>query len=407
MEIGTGLPSMIPAARPDQITEWARRAEFHGFSLVATLDRLVYDSYEPLVTLAAAAAVTRRVRLATTILIAPFRGSAALLAKQAASIDRLSGGRLVLGLAVGGRPDDFEAAGAGFHDRGRRFDRMLEEMARVWAGERRGFAGAIGPPPQAGRRRPTLLIGGASDRAFDRAARFGDGWVAGGGLSPAYADFVAKTRAAWQRLGRRDNPRMLSIGYYALGQGAREHATHYLREYYGFAGPVADRVAQAALTDPGMVRSTMDRMRDSGCDEVILFPCTADPEQVDLLAKAVAFGNSLQAASADDLDAVAHPVAAQLGVGLVRRVREVAEDRPQPRMRPQRPGDVGAGAARHVDQQAGPVQVVLGGDQRQQPSLPRRGRTRPAPAGSPRGTGSTACRTPSRRRYHPVRPKHG
>src|SRR4051812_28122565 len=167
MDVGIGLPTTIAGVGGAQLVEWARRAEARGFSSLGTIDRIVYGNHEPLIALAAAAAVTERIRLATTILIAPYRASAAVLAKQAATLDRLSGGRLVLGMAVGGREDDYQASGVPFRGRGERFDAMLGDMQRIWAGESFGFAGAIGPEPPRGR--PAVVIGGSADAAFRRA----------------------------------------------------------------------------------------------------------------------------------------------------------------------------------------------------------------------------------------------
>src|SRR5919201_3103060 len=140
MDVGIGLPNAVRGVDRRGIVEWARRAEDAGFSTLGTIDRVVYPNYESLIALAAAAAVTERIELATDILIAPLRRSTALLAKQAATVDHLSGGRLVLGLAVGGREDDFEAVGADFASRGRVFDEQLAEMTSIWAGET-----AVGP----------------------------------------------------------------------------------------------------------------------------------------------------------------------------------------------------------------------------------------------------------------------
>jgi alkanesulfonate monooxygenase SsuD/methylene tetrahydromethanopterin reductase-like flavin-dependent oxidoreductase (luciferase family) len=133
LEIGIGLPNPVPGTNGRTLVEWARRAESVGFSSLATIDRIVYPSYDSLISLAAAA-VTERIGLISNILIAPLRDEV-LLAKEAASVDRLSAGRLTLGLAPGRRRDDFVAVGEGFETRGARLEHQIEVMNRVWRGE--------------------------------------------------------------------------------------------------------------------------------------------------------------------------------------------------------------------------------------------------------------------------------
>jgi len=285
MDVGIGLPSTIRGAEREQVLEWARRAEARGFSSLGTIDRIVYDNYDPLIALAAAAAVTERIRLATTILIAPYRANGPLVAKQAASVDRLSHGRLVLGVAVGGREDDYEASGVDFHTRGRRFDAMLAEWEKVWAGESFGTAGAIGPRPA--RERPALMIGGSADVTYRRAARYGDGWVMGGGTPDQFRGGAEKMRAAWESAGRDGAPRTMALGYFALGERAEEAANAYLRDYYAFIGEYAGMLADGAAKDAATVRQYVDAFAEAGCDELMLFPCDPDPGQVDLLAEAL------------------------------------------------------------------------------------------------------------------------
>ena len=284
MDVGIGLPATIRGVQGGQLLEWARRAEARGFSSLGTIDRLVYGNYEPLIALAAAAAVTERIRLATTILLAPQRVNGALVAKQAASVHQLSGGRLVLGAAVGGREDDFTASGADFHARGRHFDEMLDEWRRIWAGEDFGTAGAIGPLPDAGA--PPVLVGGRVDVTFERAARHA-GWAMGGGTPDQFTEGAAKLRAAWEAAGREGEPRTLALAYYALGDNAKAAADGYLLDYYGFLGEAASMVAGSAATDAATVAGYVEAFRQAGCDELVLFPCDPDPGQVDLLADAV------------------------------------------------------------------------------------------------------------------------
>jgi alkanesulfonate monooxygenase SsuD/methylene tetrahydromethanopterin reductase-like flavin-dependent oxidoreductase (luciferase family) len=283
MEVGIGLPATIPGVEGRQLTEWARRADDAGFSSLGVIDRLVYPNYEPLISLAAAAAVTERIRLFTTILIVPYRATAAVVAKQVATIQHLSGGRLVLGAAIGPRGDDYEAAGVPMETRGRRMDEMLEEMTELWAGKEVGVAGGVGPPADGG---PPLMVGGSVDASFARAARYGQGWIMGGGTPDQLADGREKTEAAWSEAGRDGSPRIGVLAYYALGDNAEDHAQWYLRDYYAAMGEeVAGMIADSAATDPDTVRQYLQAFEQAGADEIILFPCSTDPQQVDLLAE--------------------------------------------------------------------------------------------------------------------------
>ena len=282
MDIGIGLPNAVRGVARDGIVDWARRAEAAGFSSLGTIDRIAYPNYESLIALAAAAAVTDRIRLVTDIMIAPLRSSTALLAKQSATIDHLSGGRLVLGLAPGGREDDFALSGVDFHRRGRLFDEQLEALPRLWAGE-----GGLGPAPASPGGRPGLLIGGANEKAYARAARHGDGWTAGGAGPEAFGQAREAVRAAWKDAGRDGEPRLVSLLYFALGDDPEGAARASLGDYYSFLGEYAERVVEGALKDPDALRSTLAAYEEAGADEVICFPASADPAQVDLLAAAV------------------------------------------------------------------------------------------------------------------------
>ena len=279
MEIGIGLPNAVRGVGRDGIVDWARRADQAGFSTLGTLDRIAYPNYESLISLAAAAAVTERIRLATDILIAPLRTNTALLTKQAATIDSLSGGRLVLGLAVGGREDDFTVSNAGFGTRGRTFEAQLRELNKVWAGD------VVGPDPANGKR-PTLPIGGSSDVAFRRAAEHADGWTMGGGAPDQFSQSLPKLREAWSEAGRDGEPKTMALFYFVLGDGAEEIASTNLGDYYGFLGEYASRVAQSAAKDADTLKGYLSAFEQAGADEVICFPASADPAQVELLAEA-------------------------------------------------------------------------------------------------------------------------
>ncbi|MFI6321892.1 LLM class flavin-dependent oxidoreductase [Nonomuraea sp. NPDC050556] len=281
MDIGVGLPTTIPGTTGQELTEFARRADRLGFSTLAALDRLVYDSYDAVVSLAAAAAATERIKLAATVLLAAYQPSAALLAKQLASVDRLSNGRLVLGVAAGGREDDFVATGVPYGERGRRLDAMLDEMRQVWAGD------SIGPRPVHGQ--IPVWVGGNSAASLRRAAKYGIGWISGSTPLHMYADAAASVRKAWTDGGRRDQPRLGALAYVAPGPERKQAGGRYVLDYYSYIGRKARFLAEALISDDVLLRETIDGFAAAGCDELMLIPSTSDPDQLDLLAK-VAFG---------------------------------------------------------------------------------------------------------------------
>jgi alkanesulfonate monooxygenase SsuD/methylene tetrahydromethanopterin reductase-like flavin-dependent oxidoreductase (luciferase family) len=286
MDVGIGLPTTVPGTEGRTLVEWARRAEEAGFSTLGTIGRLVYPNYDDLIALAAAAAVTQRIRLTTSILIAPLHANAALLAKQAASLDRISGGRLVLAVGLGGRDDDYVASGLPTTGRGSRLQERIEELKRVWSGEERGYAGAIGPTPTR-KGGPELIVGGHDEASFRRAARLGDGWIMGGGTPEMFAQLAGMVDRAWREAGRSDKPRKLSLAYFALGPRARELADAYMKHYYGWLGEFADQIAAGAAVSEEMVKGYVAAFEQSGCDELIMIPSSSELDQVRLLAEAV------------------------------------------------------------------------------------------------------------------------
>src|SRR5436190_17173827 len=185
MRVGIGLPTTVPGTNAGLMREWATAADAGPFTSLGVLDRIPYGSFDPFVSLALAAARTARVRLVTMVAIGPLR-SAALLSKQAASVNELSGGRLVLGLSIGARRDDYVAAGIDYRGRGRILSEQLLDLRDAWE------AGTA--VPGAGDHVPPMLVGGLSGQAFARAARWADGYVHGGGPPRAFAGTAGRAR---------------------------------------------------------------------------------------------------------------------------------------------------------------------------------------------------------------------
>jgi alkanesulfonate monooxygenase SsuD/methylene tetrahydromethanopterin reductase-like flavin-dependent oxidoreductase (luciferase family) len=279
VEIGVGLPSSVPATPGPVLLEWARRAEAGPYSSLGVVDRLRFDSYEPLSLLAAAAAVTNRLKLATMVVASPLR-STALLAKEAATIDALSGGRLILGVALGARREDYETARIDPAGRGSLFTEQLMAMRAQWDDD------GVGPSATTNGG-PTLLVGGSADAAFHRMANHADGYVHGGGPARAFERAANRARAAWSEAGRPGRPLMWGQSYFALGEGAAEGGRAYMRSYYAFTGPFVEKIVEGTLTSAQDVVQLVQGYEAAGCDELVLFPAVSDPDQLDRLADAL------------------------------------------------------------------------------------------------------------------------
>ena len=283
MRIGVGLPNTIPDTPGPRLVEWARAAEEMGFSTLATIGRLVFPTYEELQALTAAAAVTDRIGLFSNVTIGPVYDRA-LLAKLAAGLDQISEGRFVLGLATGWRDEDYIVAGKEHKGRGDRLDADIEYMLGAWRGELvEGATKRLTPTPTNGESVP-LAFGGTAPRCFSRVARFGIGWTAGGAAPDDVTGLNQTARTAWTEAGRADSPKLWSLAYFALGDGARATATAYLSDYYGDFGAT---MAQQIPADPESIRGAVAAYEAAGSDEFIFDPVSSDLRQLELLADAL------------------------------------------------------------------------------------------------------------------------
>jgi alkanesulfonate monooxygenase SsuD/methylene tetrahydromethanopterin reductase-like flavin-dependent oxidoreductase (luciferase family) len=164
-------------------------------------------------------------------------------------------------------------------DRGEKIDAALGRIQEVWSG-----SGKIGPKAAGA---PRLVIGGAVEASFARAARFGEGWIAGGSGPEEFERAAEKVKAAWVEAGREGEPRLVGLAYFSLGEDGEENANSYLGDYYAWLGnEVSGMIAGSAAKDADTVGQYLAAYEAAGCDELIFFPSSADAEQVGLLAEA-------------------------------------------------------------------------------------------------------------------------
>ena len=203
MEIGVALPQMAPGYGPGTTVAWARGVDEGPFSSISAGERVTFSNPEMVASLAAAAAVTARVRVFANLWVLPAQ-STAMVAQQVNTLDQLSGGRLSVAVGVGAREEDYRALGSPFTGRHGRLDEQVTELRRLLAGEP-PYAGAepVGPPPTRPEG-PELLAGAMGPKAMRRAAAWADG-VSAFSLSGDQAE-IARTNAlaatCWAEAGR-------------------------------------------------------------------------------------------------------------------------------------------------------------------------------------------------------------
>ena len=284
MQVSMTLPVMVPHGRAETLA-WCRGIDEGPWTSLAVPERVTYPSQDWSIQLGAAAALTERVRLWTTLIVLPAH-DAVDVAKRVASADVLSGGRLTIGVGVGGREHDYRALSAPYDRRWQRMDEQVAAMRRIWAGEP-PFDGAdpVGPPPvQPGG--PPMIAGVMGPKAIARAAQWADGvdgaWTFDGSLDIMAAAFDT-IRTAWKDAGRDEPPHLSSSVWYALGDGAEQRLRDYAFSYMKvFNEDVARYTAEAVTTfTPDALRQAVDNARAAGADEFFLVPTTADVTELD------------------------------------------------------------------------------------------------------------------------------
>jgi len=282
------LPVMVPGLDRDTILEWSRRIDAGPYSSLAAGERMFFPNPEIMVAMSAAAAVTERVQLNFSVIVLPMH-SAVHIAKQIATLDVISGGRVLLGVGVGGREEDYRAFDAPFdRKRLRKLEEQVGVMRRAWAGEHVVEAlRPLGPEPvQPGG--PKVLAGSIDPRSIRRAARWADG-ISGFTFATTRDEIAAcfdTARQAWRDEGRSEEPRLVTGCWYALGSRARAQLDEYLNRYLNFMGPeIARQLAPTVpTTSEQKLRDVISMAADLGCDELLLVPTSSDPDEVHRVA---------------------------------------------------------------------------------------------------------------------------
>ncbi len=290
MKIGLCFPYTQEALSREVMLEWFRRVDEGPFSTISCGERLVGPSVDMMATLAAAAAVTERVRIVPTLYVLPMH-SAIKVAKHAATLDLISGGRTTITVGIGGRIHDYMCMEKEPVRRHERMDEQVAQIRRIWAGEI-PFAGAepVGPRPvQPGG--PPILAGVMGPKAIRRAAKWADGvysW-SGNGVAKEMEEQQAWVVSAWQDAGREEPPERVAGFWYSLAPNADEKLKAYVYKYIKAIGEGRAR-AMAKNVDRSSrdaVRASLDAFEELGVEECWLNSATAEIAEIEGLLEVI------------------------------------------------------------------------------------------------------------------------
>lgn len=286
MKIGLCFPYSQEGLSRDVMLEWFRRVDEGPFSALSCGERMVGTGVDMMATLAAAAAVTRRVRIVPTLYVLPMH-PAIKVAKHAATLDLISGGRTTITVGVGGRLQDYRCMEKEPVRRYARMDEQVAEIRRIWAGEP-PFEGAepVGPKVvQPGG--PPILAGVMGPKAIARAVRWADGiysW-SGNGTPREMKKQQALVLSEWAAAGREGAPQRIGGFWYSLAPNADEKLKAYVYKYVRFLGDGPARAVAGAVdrSSADAVRETLDLYEELGLDECWLSSATAELAEIDAL----------------------------------------------------------------------------------------------------------------------------
>jgi len=293
-DIGLAWVNAAPFIKPENVVNFAKKCEAMGCHSMWSVDFLAYDNLEPLTILAAAAGVTQRIRLGTSMLLGNLRHPSHL-AKIISTLDFISKGRITLGLGLGSRESDYKAVEIDYEHRGSRAAEHVELMKRLWTEDKVTHKGrffnvenlSVGPRPLQ-KPHPPIWTGGSAEPALKRAGTWADGFICGASAIPNFPGTWEKI-AGYAKAAGRDPGRIAKAGltFMAIADdqnNAVNNVENYVMRYYGMR---ADVVNTCLVGSPAAIVDSIEGFLSKGLDTLIIGVADPDPRQLDLFGEKI------------------------------------------------------------------------------------------------------------------------